>query len=65
VVGLSDATHDASTSALGETPLDDGVPGSTNALVVLSRHAGPGDSLLLVHTLMNRDQGRPFHPAAP
>lgn len=35
------------------SPLDDGVAGSTNAMVVLSRHAGPGDSVLLVHTLMN------------
>ena len=40
------------------SPLDDGEPGSTNAMVVLSRHAGPGDSLLLVHTLMNRDHLR-------
>ena len=40
------------------SPLDDGVPGSTNAMVVLSRHAGPGDSLLLVHTLMDRDHLR-------
>ena len=40
------------------SPLDDGVPGSTNAMVVLSRHAGPGDSLLLVRTLMNRDHLR-------
>jgi 1-acyl-sn-glycerol-3-phosphate acyltransferase len=40
------------------SPLDDGAPGSTNAMVVLSRHAGPGDSLLLVHTLMNRDHLR-------
>ncbi|HEX2073441.1 MAG TPA: lysophospholipid acyltransferase family protein, partial [Geodermatophilus sp.] len=40
------------------SPLDDGVPGSTNAMVVLARHAGPGDSFLLVHTLMNRDHLR-------
>ena len=40
------------------SPLDDGNPGSTNAMVVLSRHAGPGDSFLLVHTLMNRDHLR-------
>ncbi len=40
------------------SPLDDGVPGSTNAMVVLSRHAGPGDSFLLVHTLMDRDHLR-------
>jgi 1-acyl-sn-glycerol-3-phosphate acyltransferase len=40
------------------SPLDDGVPGSTNAMVVLSRHAGPGDSVLLVDTLMNRDHLR-------
>ncbi len=40
------------------SPLDDGVPGSTNAMVVLSRHAGPGDSFLLVQTLMNRDHLR-------
>ncbi|MDT7538428.1 MAG: hypothetical protein QOI82_2013 [Actinomycetota bacterium] len=40
------------------SPLDDGVPGSTNAMVVLSRHAGPGDSVLLVHTLMNADHLR-------
>jgi 1-acyl-sn-glycerol-3-phosphate acyltransferase len=40
------------------SPLDDGVPGSTNAMLVLSRHAGPGDSVLLVETLMNRDHLR-------
>jgi 1-acyl-sn-glycerol-3-phosphate acyltransferase len=40
------------------SPLDDGVPGSTNAMVVLSRHAGPGDSVLLVHTLMNAEHLR-------
>jgi 1-acyl-sn-glycerol-3-phosphate acyltransferase len=40
------------------SPLDDGVPGSINAMVVLSRHAGPGDSVLLVHTLMNADHLR-------
>lgn len=40
------------------SPLDDGVPGSTNAMLVLSRHAGPGDSLLLVRTLMRRDHDR-------
>ncbi|MBA3418694.1 MAG: 1-acyl-sn-glycerol-3-phosphate acyltransferase [Geodermatophilaceae bacterium] len=46
------------TDGVSWTPLDDGVPGSTNAMLVLSRHAGPGDSLLLVHTLMNRDHRR-------
>ncbi len=46
------------TDGLGWSPLDDGVPGSTNAMVVLSRHAGPGDSLLLVRTLMDRDHLR-------
>jgi len=40
------------------SPMDDGVPGSTGAMVVLSRHAGPGDSFLLVQTLMNRDHLR-------
>jgi 1-acyl-sn-glycerol-3-phosphate acyltransferase len=40
------------------SPLDDGLPGSTNAMIVLSRHAGPGDSFLLVQTLMNRDHLR-------
>ena len=40
------------------SPLDDGVPGSTNAMLVLSRHAGPGDSVLLVHTLLNSDHLR-------
>ena len=49
---------DISTDGLGWSPLDDGVPGSTNAMVVLSRHAGPGDSLLLVRTLMDRDHLR-------
>ena len=43
---------------VGWSPLDDGVPGSVNAMVVLSRHAGPGDSLLLVHTLLGRDHDR-------
>jgi 1-acyl-sn-glycerol-3-phosphate acyltransferase len=46
------------TDEVGWSPLDDGVPGSTNAMVVLSRHAGPGDSLLLVRTLMARDHAR-------
>lgn len=40
------------------SPLDDGVPGSDNAMVVLARHAGPGDSVLLLDTLMNRDHLR-------
>jgi 1-acyl-sn-glycerol-3-phosphate acyltransferase len=43
---------------VGWSPLDDGVPGSENAMLVLSRHAGPGDSLLLVHTLLGRDHAR-------
>ena len=43
---------------VGWSPLDDGVPGSGNAMLVLSRHAGPGDSLLLVHTLLGRDHDR-------
>ena len=46
------------TDDLGWSPLDDGVPGSTNAMVVLGRHAGPGDSLLLVQTLLDRDHLR-------
>jgi 1-acyl-sn-glycerol-3-phosphate acyltransferase len=46
------------TDDLGWSPLDDGVPGSENAMVVLSRHAGPGDSFLLVNTLMDRDHLR-------
>ena len=43
---------------VGWSPLDDGVHGSENAMLVLSRHAGPGDSLLLVHTLLGRDHDR-------
>jgi 1-acyl-sn-glycerol-3-phosphate acyltransferase len=43
---------------VGWSPLDDGTPGSENAMLVLSRHAGPGDSLLLVHTLLGRDHDR-------
>jgi len=46
------------TDGVSWSPLDDGVPGSTNAMIVLSRHAGPGDSLLLVRTLMDRDHRR-------
>jgi 1-acyl-sn-glycerol-3-phosphate acyltransferase len=46
------------TDGVSWTPLDDGVPGSRNAMVVLARHAGPGDSLLLVETLMDRDHLR-------
>ena len=46
------------TDGVSWSPLDDGIPGSTNAMVVLSRHAGPGDSLLLVRTLMDRDHLR-------
>ena len=46
------------TDEVSWSPLDDGVPGSTNAMVVLARHAGPGDSLLLLDTLMNRDHLR-------
>lgn len=46
------------TDEVSWSPLDDGVPGSDNAMIVLSRHAGPGDSLLLMDTLMNRDHLR-------
>jgi 1-acyl-sn-glycerol-3-phosphate acyltransferase len=46
------------TDGLGWSPLDDGIPGSENAMLVLSRHAGPGDSFLLVDTLMDRDHLR-------
>jgi 1-acyl-sn-glycerol-3-phosphate acyltransferase len=46
------------TDDLGWSPLDDGRPGSENAMLVLSRHAGPGDSFLLVDTLMDRDHLR-------
>jgi 1-acyl-sn-glycerol-3-phosphate acyltransferase len=49
---------DITTDGLGWSPLDDGVPGSTNAMLVLCRHAGPGDSVLLVEMLMNRDHLR-------
>lgn len=47
-----------STAEVSWSPLDDGVPGSEQAMLVLSRHAGPGDSLLLVHTLLDRDHLR-------
>ena len=46
------------TDEVSWSPLDDGVPGSADAMIVLSRHAGPGDSLLLMDTLMNRDHLR-------
>ena len=46
------------TDGVSWSPLDDGAPGSTNAMIVLSRHAGPGDSLLLMETLMNHDHLR-------
>ena len=46
------------TDGVSWSPVDDGKPGSTNAMVVLARHAGPGDSLLLVETLMDRDHLR-------
>jgi 1-acyl-sn-glycerol-3-phosphate acyltransferase len=46
------------TDGVSWSPLADGVPGSTNAMLVLSRHAGPGDSLLMVRTLMDRDHLR-------
>jgi 1-acyl-sn-glycerol-3-phosphate acyltransferase len=46
------------TDGVSWSPLDDGVPGSTGAMVVMARHAGPGDSLLLVETLMDRDHLR-------
>lgn len=49
---------DVETDDEGWSPLDDGVPGSIRPMVVLSRHAGPGDSFLLVRTLMNRDHLR-------
>lgn len=51
---------DLRTDEVSWSPLDDGVPGSTNAMIVLCRHAGPGDSLLLMETLLNRDHLR--HP---
>lgn len=46
------------TDDLGWSPLDDGVPGSENAMLVLCRHAGPGDSVLVVETLLDRDHRR-------
>ncbi len=46
------------TDGQGWSPLDDGVPGSSRAMVVLSRHAGPGDAFLLVRTLLDRDHLR-------
>ena len=46
------------TDGVSWSPTHDGVSGSANAMVVLSRHAGPGDSLLLVRTLMDRDHLR-------
>ncbi len=46
------------TDEVSWSPLDDGVPGSDNAMLVASRHAGPGDSVLLIETLMNRDHLR-------
>ncbi len=49
---------DLVTDEVSWSPLDDGVPGSDNAMIVLCRHAGPGDSLLLMDTLMNRDHLR-------
>lgn len=49
---------DVETDGEGWSPLDDGVPGSANAMVVLCRHAGPGDSFLLVRTLLDRDHLR-------
>lgn len=49
---------DVQTDGEGWSPLDDGVPGSERAMVVLSRHAGPGDSFLLVRTLLDRDHLR-------
>jgi hypothetical protein len=47
-----------STDEVSWSPLDDGKPGSENAMLVVSRHAGPGDSVLLIETLMNRDHLR-------
>jgi 1-acyl-sn-glycerol-3-phosphate acyltransferase len=35
------------------------VPGSDRPLIVLSRHAGPGDSLLLIHYLLSVCERRP------
>ena len=46
------------TDAVSWSPLDDGKPGSENAMIVASRHAGPGDSVLLIETLMNHDHLR-------
>jgi 1-acyl-sn-glycerol-3-phosphate acyltransferase len=40
------------------SPLDDGVPGSENAMIIAARHAGPGESVLLIETLMNREHLR-------
>jgi len=49
---------DLETDGEGWSPLDDGVAGSPNAMIVLCRHAGPGDSFLLVRTLLDRDHRR-------
>ena len=47
------------TDEVSWSPLDDGVSGSDNAMIVLSRHAGPGDSFLLVHHLLSLYRRRP------
>jgi len=49
---------DVETDDGGWSPLDDGVAGSPRAMIVLCRHAGPGDSFLLVRTLLDRDHLR-------
>lgn len=49
---------DVETDGEGWSPLDDGIAGSPNAMIVLCRHAGPGDAFLLVRTLLNRDHLR-------
>jgi 1-acyl-sn-glycerol-3-phosphate acyltransferase len=46
------------TDEVSWSPLDDGIPGSDNAMIVAARHAGPGESVLLIETLMNRDHRR-------
>ena len=42
----------------GDRPAGSG-PGGDRPLIVLSRHAGPGDSLLLVHYLLSVCERRP------
>ena len=60
IVAVATATMDVEVELVAEPAATEALAARARPLVVLSRHAGAGDSLLLVHLLLCRFGRRPF-----